>query len=353
VSVNQLGLFTRMFGAMLEAGMPMDQILRTLAEQSVAKPLKNALQRVIIDVESGILISDSMRRHSRIFSVLYCSMIAAGETSGSLDRLLGRLAEMLDRSDIVRSKIKGALVQPLILMTVGILAVMIMLIFIVPKFVVIFEQNNAKLPMFTLIAVGMSKWLTAFWWTIPLGGISAFMGVRALWRRPSTRNFMGRLVLRLPILGNIARKGATAQFCRTFSTLLTSGVVITEALEKAAPTAGNPVIMDAAMDARRAISMGAPIAPSLEAARCFDPIVISMISVGETSGRLDEMLERLASIYEREVDRVTEASTKLVEPLMTIVIAAMIGVCAAAIYLPMIDMIQAVAEPGAAITPPN
>jgi len=342
IKTRDIVIFTRQFATMINSGLPLVQSLDILAEQTENQAFKKVIQEVLYDVESGNTLADSMKKHPKVFTELYVNMVAAGEAGGILDTILLRLATFLEKNDALIRKIKGAMIYPGVILTVAVLAVVILLLFVIPTFQTMFESAGIPLPLPTLIVIGMSAFLQAFWWALGLGVIVAAFVFRQVYATSDGKLFFDRVLLRLPILGDLQRKAAVARFTRTLGTLVSSGVAILEGLEITAKTAGNRVIHDAVMSSRASIAGGETIAAPLKESGVFPPMVVQMINVGEQTGGLDEMLSKIADFYDEEVDAAVEALLSAMEPIMIVFLGTIVGGMIVAMYLPIFDMINAV-----------
>jgi type IV pilus assembly protein PilC len=299
-------------------------------------------KQVVYDVESGNTLADALSKHKNAFSDLFVNMVAAGEAGGILDTILLRLAVFLEKNDAIIRKVKGAMVYPAVIFSVAGIAIVILLIFVIPTFQVMFAQVNMELPIPTKIVIGMSDFLQNYWWLLG-GGI--FGGVWLLKRWYATDGghlFLDRLMLNMPVMGDLLRKSAVSRFTRTLGTLISSGVSILEGLEITARTAGNRVIHDAVMQSRGSIAGGETIADPLTKSGVFPPMVTSMIAVGEATGGLDEMLTKIADFYDDEVDAAVGTLLSLMEPIMIVVLGVVVGGMIVAMYLPIFNMIGSV-----------
>jgi len=342
VKTRDVVIFTRQFSTMINAGLPLVQSLSILAQQTENKTLKDITKAVVYDVEAGNTLADALSKHPKAFSGLYVNMVAAGEAGGILDTILMRLATFLEKNDALVRKVKGAMVYPAVIITVAIIAVAVLLVFVIPTFSSMFASVNMELPLPTRIVIGASDILTRFWWAILLGGILLVLGFRSYYGTPNGRKTIDGLLLRAPVLGDLLRKSAVSRFTRTLGTLISSGVSILDGLEITAKTAGNRVVHDAVMQSRQSIAGGETIAGPLQASGVFPPMVISMISVGEQTGGLDEMLTKIADFYDAEVDVAVSALLSLMEPVMIVVLGVIVGGMVVAMYLPIFDMVNAV-----------
>ncbi|HUG02341.1 MAG TPA: type II secretion system F family protein [Longimicrobiales bacterium] len=342
IKTRDIVIFTRQFATMINAGLPLVQSLDILAKQTENKYLAEVIAGVLHEVESGNTLADSMRNHPKVFTDLFVNMVAAGEAGGILDVILLRLATFLEKADALKRKIKGAMIYPGVILGVAISAVAILLIFVIPTFQTMFEAAGVPLPMPTQIVIGMSAFLQAYWWAVLLGIAATVVMIRTSYKTDSGELAIDRFLLRMPILGNLLRKGAVARFTRTLGTLVASGVSILDGLEITARTAGNRVIHDAVMRSRTSIAGGETIAEPLRQSAVFPPMVIQMINVGEQTGGLDEMLTKIADFYDEEVDAAVEALLSAMEPIMIVVLGTVVGGMIVAMYLPIFDMINAV-----------
>ena len=327
---------------MINSGLPLVQSLDILAEQTENKNLAKVIRDVLYDVESGHTLADAMRKHPKVFTELFVNMVSAGEAGGILDTILLRLATFLEKNDALVRKIKGAMIYPAVIFSVAAAAVLILLIFVIPTFQQMFESAGIPLPLPTRIVIGASAILQSYWWALGAGVVGLLVAIRYAYGTDGGRLALDRLLLSLPILGDLQRKAAVARFTRTLGTLVSSGVSILEGLEITAKTAGNRVIHDAVMGSRASIAGGETIAGPLKESRVFPPMVVQMINVGEQTGGLDEMLTKIADFYDEEVDAAVEALLAAMEPVMIVVLGVVVGGMIVAMYLPIFDMINAV-----------
>ena len=342
ITTRDIVIFTRQFATMINSGLPLVQSLDILGEQTENQSLAKVLGEVLYDVESGHTLADAMGRHPKVFTELFVNMVAAGEAGGILDTILLRLATFLEQNDALVRKIKGAMIYPAVIFSVAGMAIVILLIFVIPTFQTMFESAGIPLPLPTRIVIGMSKFLQAFWWALLIGIVASVFAIRQAYSTDGGRLFIDKLMLALPILGDLQRKAAVARFTRTLGTLVSSGVSILEGLEITAKTAGNRVIHDAVMSSRASIAGGETIAGPLKESGVFPPMVVQMINVGEQTGGLDTMLTKIADFYDDEVDAAVEALLAAMEPIMIVVLGVVVGGMIVAMYLPIFDMINAV-----------
>jgi len=342
VPIRDTVVFTRQFATMVNSGLPLVQALDILARQTENKALSEVTKQVVYDVESGNTLADALAKHPNAFSQLYVNMVAAGEAGGILDTIMLRLATFLEKNDAIIRKVKGAMVYPSVIFSVAILAVLVLLIFVIPTFQNMFASVNLELPLPTRLVIAMSAFLQGFWWGIIGAGVILFFGIRSYYGTENGKLVIDKLLLGLPILGDLLRKSSVSRFTRTLGTLLASGVSILDGLEITARTAGNRVIHDAVMESRGSIAGGETIAGPLEKSGVFPPMVTSMIAVGEATGGLDEMLSKIADFYDDEVDAAVSTLLSLMEPIMIVFLGVIVGGMIVAMYLPIFDMINAV-----------
>jgi len=342
IKTRDIVIFTRQFATMINAGLPLVQSLDILAKQTENKALQDVTRSVVFDVESGHTLADAFAKHPKAFPDLYVNMVAAGEAGGILDTILLRLATFLEKSDALIRKVKGAMVYPAVIFAVAGIAVAVLLIFVIPTFQSMFASVNLELPLPTRIVIGASDLLINYWWLLGLVIAGIFFAIRSYYATTDGRKRIDALMLNLPVLGDLLRKSAVSRFTRTLGTLISSGVSILDGLEITAKTAGNRVIHDAVMESRASIAGGETIAAPLEKSKVFPPMVISMISVGESTGGLDEMLSKIADFYDEEVDVAVSALLSLMEPIMIVVLGVIVGGMVVAMYLPIFDMVNAV-----------
>jgi len=342
VKTRDIVIFTRQFATMINAGLPLVQSLDILSKQTENATLKDVTRSVVFDVEAGNTLADAFRKHPNAFTELYVNMIAAGEHGGILDTILLRLATFMEKNDALVRKVKGAMVYPVVIMSVAAIAITVLLIFVIPTFSKMFASVNMELPLPTRIVIGMSGFLTSYWWLMLAVGFGTWFMLKRYYATTSGQKTIDGLMLRAPVLGDVVRKSAVSRFTRTLGTLISSGVSILDGLEITAKTAGNRVIHDAVMESRASIAGGETIAAPLDKSKVFPPMVISMIAVGEQTGGLDEMLTKIADFYDEEVDVAVSALLALMEPVMIVVLGVVVGGMVVAMYLPIFDMMNAI-----------
>ena len=342
ITMRDIVIFTRQFSTMINAGLPLVQALDILAKQSENKALKDVTLAVVFDVESGHTVADALRKHPKAFTELYVNMVAAGEAGGILDTILMRLATFMEKNDALVRKVKGAMIYPAVISSVAAIAICVLLIFVIPVFERMFASVGLALPMPTRVVIGLSKFLTGYWWAVLAVGFGGSTFLKKYYASNDGKLVIDRLLLKAPVLGDVLRKSAVSRFTRTLGTLIGSGVSILDGLEITAKTSGNRVIQDAIMDSRASIAGGETIAAPLQKSAVFPPMVISMIAVGEQTGGLDEMLSKIADFYDEEVDAAVSNLLSLMEPVMIVFLGVVVGGMVVAMYLPIFDMINAV-----------
>ena len=342
VSVKDLGVFTRQFATMINAGLPMVQCLDILTSQMEKPYFRQAVSTVMSDVEGGSTLGEAMGRHPSIFSRLFVNMVEAGEAGGILDLILNRLAVYLEKADQLQRKVKSAMTYPAVVCFVALGATTFMLMFIIPTFARMFSDFGGELPTPTRIVMGFSDFLRNYWYFILGGVIASIVVIKRFYATEVGKTKIDGFLLRLPALGIVIRKGAVARFTRTLGTLISSGVPILNGLEITARTSGNKVIENAIFATKDSISQGNTISDPLKKSGVFPPMVTSMIAVGEQTGALDEMLEKIANFYDDEVDTAVDSLTAIIEPVMIVVMGGIVGGMLIAMYLPMFKLIAVV-----------
>jgi type IV pilus assembly protein PilC len=342
IRVRDLVIFTRQFATMVNAGLPLVQCLDILSKQSESAAFGKLVSEVMHEVESGSTLSEALAKHPRAFDNLYVNMVDAGEAGGILDDILLRLATYLEKAEGLKRKVKSAMTYPAVVLTVAGGATIFMLLVIIPTFAKVFTEFGGELPLPTRIVMGMSDFLKTFWWVLGLGIAGIVTAIKRYYRTPAGRLKIDGMLLRAPVLGSILRRSAIARFTRTLGTMMTSGVPILTALDITARTAGNMVIEKAIIAVKDSIGEGETIAAPLREAGVFPPMVVQMISVGEETGALDKMLEKIAIFYDEEVDVAVDTLTSIIEPVMIVVMGGIVGGMVVAMYMPMFKLIQVV-----------
>jgi type IV pilus assembly protein PilC len=334
-----IAIFTRQFSVMIDAGLPLVQCLEILASQQENKTFKRALIQIRQDVESGSNLADSMRKHPKIFDDLYTNMVAAGEAGGILDTILQRLAQYIEKSVKLNSQVKSAMIYPVAVISIAVIVVTIILWKVIPVFAALFKGLGAELPMPTQIVIWLSNFIADFWWLVAIIIGGTVYALRRYHETYKGKRVIDGTVLKMPILGMLMRKIAVARFCRTLSTLTSSGVPILDGLQITARTAGNSIIEDAIMATRKSVEEGKTISEPLADTDVFPSMVVQMIAVGEQTGALDTMLSKIADFYEDEVDNAVAGLMKLLEPVLIAFLGVAIGGIVIAMYMPMFTLI--------------
>lgn len=348
VKPKTLMIFTRQLATLIDAGLPLLRGLSVLAKQERDSVFKSTINKLAESVQDGSTFSEGLTQHPRIFNDLYVNMVKAGELGGVLDLVLARLAEFQEKAQKVKNKVAAALVYPIIVLFLAVAIMAFLLIFIVPKFETIFHDmlGDKPLPPITLFVIGVSDFMQKRW-TVLLGVVVfAFAGYKFAARTRAGRAVIDRIKLRAPLFGDLIRKTSISRFSRTLGTLVTTGVPILLALEITRETAGNTVIAQAISQVHDSVKEGDTIVQPLEASRAFPPMVISMIDVGEETGQLPEMLLKIAEVYDDEVDNSVAALTSLLEPIMIVLLALIVGTIVIALFMPLISIISGLQQQG-------
>jgi type IV pilus assembly protein PilC len=340
VKRQDISRFTRQFATMIGSGLPMIQCLEILAAQVESAELRKVIIKIKDSVQSGSTLADALAKHPKIFDQLYTNMVEAGEMGGALDVILIRLANYREKADVLIRKVKGAMMYPAVIVFVATAVTVAMLTFIVPVFAKMFASLGSELPAPTRIVLGISNGLKSNFIYIIVSIIGLAVGYRFYSHTPAGRLNVDRFLLAAPVIGTLARKSAISRFTRTLGTLLSSGVSILEALEITAKTAGNRVVHDAIRRAVVSIAEGDTITGPLKETGVFPPMVTQMIAVGEKTGGLDEMLNKIADFYDEEVDAAVAGLTSVIEPIIIVFMGIVIGGILIAMYLPMFDIIN-------------
>jgi type IV pilus assembly protein PilC len=343
VKPKSLQIFSRQFATMIEAGLNVVAALVILEGQTDDAYLGSVIRELRADVEGGLLLSEAMARHPKVFDRLFVAMVEAGEAAGILDQVLDRVAYQIEKATQIKRRVKGAMVYPTMVLIFATLVLIGMLMFLVPIFVKIFGELGGKLPTLTLYVVHASNFLRSDWYIIFPVLIGAFFGIKKFKKTDTGRRVWDRVKLKIPMkIGDVVLKVTMARFSRTLSTLVAAGVDIIKSLEITGQTAGNWVIEDALADVRVKVGEGVPIAQPLVENPVFPPMVSQMVKIGEETGELEKMLSKIADFYEDEVDSAISSLTSIIEPLMMIAVGLMVGVIIIAMYLPMFKMLTLV-----------
>ncbi len=331
-------IFTRQLATMIDAGLPIVQCLEILASQSPNKKLRGVVRQLKEDVEAGSTFTEALRKHPKQFDDLFVNMVAAGEVGGILDSILHRLSGYMEKAMKLKSKIKGAMIYPATIVTVAIGVTAVLLIFVIPVFAELFSSFGQALPAPTQFVINLSNFTLMYAKYMAAVMVAVGVASRQFYKTEAGRLMFDRIFLELPVFGDLIRKSAVARFTRTLSTLVSSGVPILDALVITARTAGNKVVEQAVLAARVSISEGRTIAEPLTQSKVFPPMVCQMISVGETTGALDAMLQKIAEFYEEEVDNAVANLTSLMEPLIILFLGVVIGGLVISMYLPIFKL---------------
>jgi len=340
VPAKNLAIFTRQFSVMIDAGLPLVQCLEILGKQEPHKNFSAVILKVREDVEGGAALADSMKRHPKTFDALYANMIAAGEAGGILDTILKRLAVYIEKNVKLKSEVKSAMIYPVAVIVIAALVVGAILWKVIPTFASLFEGLGADLPLPTRVVISASNFVVAWGWLIVIAlGVGGYL-IKRYYGTDNGRMVIDALMLRTPVLGNIIRKVSVARFCRTLSTLLSSGVPILDGLDITARTSGNAVVEQAIQTTRTGIERGETVSGPLRETGVFPSMVVQMINVGETTGALDTMLSKIADFYEDEVDAAVAGMLTLLEPIMIAFLGVVVGGIVIAMYMPIFDLIS-------------
>ena len=342
VTGKDVVIFTRQLSTMIDAGLPLVQSLDILGRQQDNPTFKKVLIAIRTDVETGSTFADAMKKHPEVFDNLYCNMVDAGEVGGILDTILNRLAAFMEKSMILKKRVKGAFTYPIICLCISIIIMAVMLIFVVPVFEKMFKDFNAVLPVATQVVVNISNLVQNSIGYIILLMVAVVFAIKKIYKTEKGHYRIDAMMLEFPVFGALIRKVAVAKFTRTLGTMLKSGVPILESLNVVGRTSGNKVIEAAVFRVSDAISEGRSISEPLEETGVFPGMVVQMINVGESTGALDVMLEKIADFYDEEVDQAVDNMTAMIEPFMMVFLGGMIGGLVVAMYLPIFKMGQIV-----------
>lgn len=341
VKLGDLVVFCRQMATMFESGLSLVETLEILADQTDNKVLKDVTRQVLQDVEVGKTLFAAMSAHPKVFPKLFRQMIKAGEAGGVLETVLNRMADHYEKELALNQKIKSALMYPMVIVFVAIGVVIFLMTAVIPNFVSMFAGFGRDLPLPTQIIISVSSWMQSFWWVI-MGGLAALiMAFKWYYNQPQGRFQVDSFLLRMPVFGPMLRKVTISQFSRTMSTLTSSGVPLLDALRIVEEVVGNQVIAKSLNDARSKLGEGVPLSRPLIASKNFPKMVTQMIHIGEETGALDTMLSKIADFYDQEVDSAVQGMVSLIEPVLIVVIAVVVGFIVISIMLPMFDMIAA------------
>ncbi|MGH2689577.1 MAG: type II secretion system F family protein [Actinomycetota bacterium] len=342
VKLKEVAIFSRQFSTMITAGLSLLRTLNILADQTESRALVGVAAAVRADVEKGGTLSDALAAHPKVFSRLYVAMIRAGETGGVLDTVLLRLAETLEGQVALKQKIKSAMTYPVVVFVMVVLIVVAMLMFVVPMFEAMYAQLGGRLPAPTRLLIGFSDVVTRFAWLIVPAAAGGGVALRRYAASPGGRYALDALRLRLPVFGPLFHKVALSRFSRTLAVLMSGGVPILQALAIVSETVGNAVMSAAIVDVQRSVKEGQSIAKPLGSHKVFPPMVVQMLAVGEETGALDVMLNKIGEFYDQEVEATVDALTSLIEPVLIAFMGAAVGGMIVALYLPMFKITELV-----------
>ncbi|MCA1743332.1 MAG: type II secretion system F family protein [Desulfonatronovibrio sp.] len=343
VSSRDMVVFSRQFSTMINSGVPILQSLQVMCEQTENKKLRRKLYEVKNDIESGSSLYEALNKHNDVFDDLYTNMVDAGETGGVLDVVLDRLAQYIEKVARLKAKVKSAMIYPGVIVTVAIAVIAIILIFVIPTFEQMFADFGGALPAPTQIVINLSRFAKGNILYIILGIVAAFIAFKMFYRWERGKILVDNWILFVPVFGPLLRKVVVARFSRTLSTMISSGVPILNALDIVSRTSGNKTVEHAVQDAKKSISEGQTLSEPLDETGIFPPMVIHMISIGETTGALDSMLGKIADFYDDEVDVAVDTLTSLIEPIMIVILGVIVGGLVISMYLPIFQIADVVA----------
>ncbi len=342
IKEKEIVIFTRQFATMLDAGLPLVQCLDILSRQAINPEFTATICKVKADVESGNSFAEALHKHPRVFDTFYANMVEAGETGGILDTILARLAAYMEKAQALKGKVKSAMVYPLAIMGIAVVVIFFLMTFVIPVFAEMFSSFGGTLPAPTQLVMAMSNMTKKYIIYAVPAVIIAIKLFKRFYRTPKGRKLVDSLALKAPVMGPLIQKVAVAKFTRTLGTLVSSGVPIIDSLQITARTAGNKVVEEAVLTTINSVKEGESLADPLKRQAIFPSMVVQMIEVGESSGALDTMLEKIADFYEEEVDTAVEALTALMEPALMVFLGVTIGFIVVAMYLPIFKMAGAI-----------
>jgi len=343
IKQKDIAIFTRQLATMMRAGVPLLQAFDIVARGATNPRLTRLLNDIRQDVETGTSLSAAFRKHPMYFDALYCNLVEAGEAGGILEALLDRLAIYQEKTVAIKNKIKSALTYPIAVLTVAFIVVAVIMIFVVPAFKDVFQSFGADLPAPTLIVIAMSEFFVKWWWAVfgSIGG-GLYFFIQSWKRSEKMQKRMDRLLLKIPVFGDLMYKSAVARWTRTLSTMFAAGVPLVEALDSVGGASGNAVFQEATEQIQRDVSTGSALTTSMQTTGIFPTMVLQMASIGEESGSLDHMLAKAAEFYEDEVDEAVKALSSLMEPFIIVILGGLIGGIVVAMYMPIFKLGQVV-----------
>lgn len=340
VNMKHLVMFTRQFSVLQDAGLPVLRSLKILESQMKPGVLKNAMIDVVDDIESGNTLSEAFGKHPKVFDRLFVNMVKAGEAGGALEIILRRLAEFMEKGQSLARRVKGAMIYPLVVIGVAVAILSFIMIFIIPKFEKIFSEFKMKLPYITEVLIAASRWFVKYWYVIPIIPVAIVVTLKLIRLNKSGAFILDKLKLKIPVMGMIVEKTIVARTMRTLGTLISSGVPILEALSIVRETAMNVVFEEMFQRVYESIREGETIANPMRECKLVDEMVVNMIDVGEETGDLDTMLNKVADVYEEEVDVLVESLISLLEPLMIVVLGIIVGTIVIALFMPLLELLD-------------
>lgn len=339
VKARDLGVFCRQFVSIVSAGIPLYTALSMLAQQTENVRLKKAIIDTHAQIEKGETLSDALQMHSpEIFPAMMINMVAAGEASGNMEKAFTRLADHFEKGNSVKNAVKKAMIYPMIVLIVVVVVIAIMMVAVIPQFSSVFDDMGMDLPLITRVVMGFSGWMVKHWWKLAIGIAAVIFSMVLFSKTDKGQHFFGKLVLKMPLFGDMTVKSASANFARTLSTLSSSGLPMLDALDITAKNMTNVYFKDAIVYCREEAAAGASLSAPLEESELFPPMVYHMTSIGEETGELEEMLDRLADYYDEEVEASTKALLAALEPTILLIMAVLVGVIVCAILFPMFEM---------------
>ncbi len=343
IKQKDIAVFTRQLATMMRAGVPLMQAFDIVARGATNPRLTRLLNDIRQDVETGTSLSSAFRKHPMYFDALYCNLVEAGEAGGILEALLDRLAIYQEKTVAIKNKIRSALTYPIAVLTVAFIVVAVIMIFVVPAFKDVFQSFGADLPAPTVVVINMSEFFVAYWWLIfgSIGG-GVYFFIQSWKRSVPMQKRMDRILLKVPVFGDLMYKSAVARWTRTLSTMFAAGVPLVEALDSVGGASGNAVFQEATEQIQRDVSSGSSLTTCMQTAGIFPTMVLQMASIGEESGSLDHMLAKAAEFYEDEVDEAVKALSSLMEPFIIVILGVLIGGIVVAMYLPIFKLGQVV-----------
>ena len=339
VKARDLSVFCHQFVSVIDAGVPVSEALVLLGQQTENKTLRKAIFQTQKEIQQGETLADAMRKQGkRIFAPMFVNMVAAGEASGNLSIAFSRMADYYENANKTKAALKKAMIYPIVVLLVVVVVMFVMMLFVLPRFKAIFEDMGAELPWITRLVMGTSDFFVAYWWLILLVGALLGLGIWLFSRTKKGTYFFAWIARKMPVFGPLTVKTASAQFARTFATLIASGLPIIEALEIVSRNIGNVYFKDELLRAREQVAPGSTLADALQRGALFPNMVFQMVRIGEESGDIEKMLDKLSEYYDEEVDNATKNMMALLEPAIILVLCVVVGIVAISVMLPMFQM---------------